>query len=42
MYKVDVPMYLKRWHNNKEKSLGLWEGIIDMGQCTKVTKSYEV
>jgi len=42
MYKVDVPMYLKRWHNNKEKSLGFWEGIIDMGQCTKVTKSYEV
>lgn len=42
MYKVDVPMYLKRWHNNKEKTLGFWEGIKDMSQCKKVTKSIDV
>jgi hypothetical protein len=42
MYKVDVPMYLKRWHNNKEKTLGFWEGVKDMGQCKKVTKSIDV
>ena len=42
MYKVDVPMYLKRWHNNKEKTLGFWEGVKDMGQCKKVTRSFNV
>ena len=42
MYKVDVPMYLKRWHNRKDRTLGLWEGIKDMGQCKKVTKSIDV
>lgn len=40
MYKVDVPMYLKRWHNNKSKNLNFMEGLKDMSQCKKVCKSY--
>jgi nitrogen fixation protein len=42
MYKVDVPMYLNRWHSSKEKTLGLIDGLKDMCQCKKVTKSYDI
>ncbi len=42
MYNIDVPMYLKRWHNDKTKHLSFFEGIRDMNQCKKVSKSYEV
>ena len=36
----DVPLYYKRWKNNKNKYINIFDGFNKMLKCNKISKSY--